>query len=179
MCALFETDRRMLKGLSLAVTMGTILVFRVSLPPWPNEFVNSEKPMAPDDQLTTKEQAVLRDKVYNGGRSTYTPRDGPWAFQRSLSVPNEIAELHKRKRLPTLRILLVIVKGGRPNDAVLAASYIVALEMNPVTALMYAHYPLNNVDEAKVNNEHTGREELIEIANKIITTAEKQIQDKK
>ena len=54
---------------------------------------------------------------------------------------------YKRKRVGTLRLLLDIVKGGRPADALKAATYAIALEEGPVVAMPIADTPEEILDE--------------------------------
>jgi hypothetical protein len=124
--------------------------------------------------LSREEAALVRKAVYTSGLATALPIQGRWAGNQILVVPNELTELHKKKRVPTLHLLLEIVKGGRPVDAVAATAYVVALEENPLAAAPYATYPFDMVDDTPATRPQTGREDCLKWVTKLIAAAEKQ-----
>jgi hypothetical protein len=129
---------------------------------------------ADEAMLTKEEERLLRKNVYDEGRATEFPRTGKWALTPVLSVPADVWKIHGMKRLGTLRLLLVIVKGAGPKDAVLATGYAVALEEDVEMAGTYASYRLDRVDAVVGDGgEKTGRDELVARVQRHITKVEK------
>jgi hypothetical protein len=116
---------------------------------------SSEKP------LSVKERAQIRKWVYDGG-ATALPRGGRWALQEVLVVPAELTKLHAEKRAGTLHLLLDIVKGGRPHDAMVAASFAHALEEDIAVGAFFMKYPFGEVDVEIQGSGCTYRDRLVE-----------------
>src|SRR5262249_37401242 len=94
------------------------------------------------EMLTPQESAVVRSSVYGKRLSTATDKMG----RRRVVIPTKLLELHKKKRLGVIRLLFDIVKGGRPVDALTSAGFSIALEENPVSALVGVDAPPELVD---------------------------------
>jgi hypothetical protein len=90
-----------------------------------------------------------------------------------VSIPKTVIEFHNKKRIATLRLLLDIVRGGRPEDALTAAGFAIALEENPIAALPCAYCPPNLFDESEGDNEDTLRMRLVEWLDNRISSIEK------
>jgi hypothetical protein len=90
-----------------------------------------------------------------------------------VSVPKTVIKFHNKKRVATLRLLLDIVRGGRPEDALKAAGFAIALEENPIVALPCADCPPNLFDESEGDNERTLRMRLVEWLDNRILSIEK------
>jgi hypothetical protein len=128
---------------------------------------------APDPPaLTAREGNLIRGKVYKEGLATFMEISGRWATHRLLYVPPELQATHKQKRVATLRLLLEITRGGRPEDALAAVAYAVALEEDPVVAVGYVDYPLAWIDTELSEKELVGRQMLIDEIERLLSSAE-------
>ena len=136
----------------------------------PNQFIKSKKLK----RLTTVEDAMIREMVYTMGLGIGPVPSDPSGTQRGLVVPIPVFELHKSKRLATLNLLLDIVKGGRPDDALTAAGYAVALEEHPIAGILYMFYSADAVDKVQPKDERSGRDKLIERLTKLLRRIEKE-----
>jgi hypothetical protein len=79
--------------------------------------------------LSKEEEVTLRGAIYT--RSEFevdVPTDGPQNPQPVLTVPRRVKDIHRDNRTGTLRLLLDVVKGGRPRDALTAYACAQALE---------------------------------------------------
>jgi len=123
--------------------------------------------------LDRHDEFVLRNNVYKG-LGTGIETEGRWATHRVIVLTNDVVELHKKKRVATLKLLLEIVKGGRPDDALLATGYAVALEEDPIRAVPLADYPVDSVDVDEGKTGEPGRQGLIDAVAKLLASAEKQ-----
>src|SRR5580765_7107274 len=107
----------------------------------------SQEPRKKAESLSNDEEAVLRGLIYGKGLSIGHKEVNGFP-QRVIPRPNKLLELYEKKRLAVLQVLLDIVKGGRPEDALTAAGYAIALEESPSTAVFCAETKPVRVDEA-------------------------------
>jgi hypothetical protein len=126
--------------------------------------------------LTKQEIALLRAIIYDEGLCTHIRKDTPWP-QREVSLRKDLVELHQRKRIATIKLLLEIVKGGRPIDSRAAAGMALALEEGPDYAVIIADMSLDSFDKVKSNDSPTCREKFVEQVEKSIGNAEKQFKE--
>ena len=84
--------------------------------------------------LTASEELQIRTWVYNGTIQTSRPIEGPWFNITILVYPNELAAVYTRKPGSTLMLLRMIVAGGAPKDAILAAGFANAIADSPMSA---------------------------------------------
>jgi hypothetical protein len=126
------------------------------------------------DKLTRGEEALLRNLVYKKGLGISTPVNGPNAGHRMVPVLIPVAELHKKKRVATLRLLLEIVRGGRPEDALTAAGWAVALEEGGFAAVAFFDWPAHLFDDGDDGGKRSGRELAVKWVSELLAKAEKQ-----
>jgi hypothetical protein len=133
---------------------------------------SGQKQANKNDMLTSDEEALLRGIVYDRGLTTTTPTKGVNAGRRIILLPDEMVELHKKKRIATLTLLIDIVIGARPQDALAAGGFAMALEGHPGYALYLCyHCPPDLVDEPPRNMEQTKRQRLIETVKEKLAQA--------
>jgi hypothetical protein len=116
--------------------------------------------------LTKDEAFFLRAVIYNDGFGVTTRP------QRQVVLKREVVELHKNRPVGTIRLLLEIVKGGRPTDARAAGVTGLALEEGPAYAVFWADGDLDSFDKAGADG-RTDREKLVEQLEKSLANAEK------
>ena len=75
--------------------------------------------------------ATLRKIVYTEGLVTSHQVSTAGVAYTELVVPSEFEQLYKAKRLSALRLLLDVVKEGRPQEALSAAAFATAMEEDP------------------------------------------------
>jgi hypothetical protein len=102
------------------------------------------------EMLKPEEEARLRAIIYKDGATTTIAPQGPDAGHVIVIIPKLFEELHKKKRIAALKLLLEIVKGARPEDFLSAAAIATALEDNPRAAVVYVHLKEGDVDEVDV-----------------------------
>ena len=122
--------------------------------------------------LTSGENSLLRKAVYLDGIGTSIEIAGPWASKSVVVVPKRVVELHRKKRVATLKLLLEIVRGGRPEDSLAATAFAVTLEINPVAAVPLVYYPAELLDELVRETKGTGRDRLIDSVQELLAKAE-------
>ena len=132
------------------------------------------KPDQPDqNDLSVSDQSQLRQVVYGESFRIALGTKGELLGKRLLLVPDFVSKCHQSRRLATLKLLAQIVQGGAPKDALLASTYITALEGDPVFAALDASMPLDKMDQTGKNARDSLRIMLIESAEKAIKVAEK------
>jgi hypothetical protein len=133
----------------------------------------------PHARFTSSDESSLRKAVYEKGFETTTvfPTKG-LTGKTSLVVPAIVTELHKQNRLATLQTLFDIAKGGRPEDALLAAGYVVALEKSPIAAAVFAHSPVRIVDREGADADTSFRISFVRETGGLVEAARKQIEGK-
>jgi hypothetical protein len=87
----------------------------------------------------------LRD-FYRFGLGTGMSNDSRFP-SRTLCMPAAIVDLHKRKRVATLNLLLDTVQLGKGGDALKATAYAVALERGALAAVPYVDYPVERFEQ--------------------------------
>jgi hypothetical protein len=122
--------------------------------------------------LDVKEDAIIRKLVYTKGLITSYKIIGNNGCT-VLDVPQELEKIYRLKRVDSLRLLLDIVKGGRPEDALSAAAFAVALEENPQSAAFYARSPKDTFDEVQGSSEKTERIRLVNWLEKRVAELKK------
>jgi hypothetical protein len=132
-----------------------------------NSCVNS-KEKGKSEMLSTKEASTLRKIVYTKGLITSHEVSNKGIAYTVLDVPSEFETIYKAKRLPSLRLLLDIVKGGRPQDALSAAAFATAMEENPMRAAACATKSKEDFDEDSVGLGSTPRSRLVLWLEKLI-----------
>lgn len=125
--------------------------------------VNKEKEM-----LTPVDECNLRNAVYYKGLSTVILSSGRQRGHRIAIVPQDIVDLHSKKRLATLALLLDIVKGGAPPDALAAAGFAIALEDSPIAALSCVDCTSTAFDELVGNENLTFRRRLVRWLSEVV-----------
>src|SRR5262249_35768056 len=110
---------------------------------------------------------------HKNGFSTTTRTDLPTP-QRQVALSKEVIELHKKKRIGTIKLLLEIVKEGTPRDARAAGVTALALEEDPAYALLWSYGSLESFDKAGANDLPTDRELLVDQVETALGKAETQ-----
>lgn len=91
-----------------------------------------------------------------------------------LNLPKELTELHKKKRIAVLKLLLDIVKGGRASDGISAAAFVTALEGEPeLAATGYAHATEKDFDNESQAPDSTMRFYNVKMLEKLLAKLEK------
>lgn len=124
--------------------------------------------------MTKQEAARLRAIIYDGSLCTRMNLETPLP-QREVALNNEVVDLHKKKRVAVLRLLLDVARGGRPKDALAAGVTALALEEGPAYAVLWIDRGLDAFDNAQSNEVSTERERLVEQVEKALVKAEKQV----
>ena len=83
-----------------------------------------------------QEEVILRKIVYTEALIAGTIMSKDKFPTRVLVEPNQFERIYILKRVAVLKLLLDIVKGGRPDDALKASAYACALEQGPAYAAM-------------------------------------------
>jgi hypothetical protein len=130
---------------------------------------NNLQQMNKNGRLTLPEEAIIRNIVYTKGLATCFQLEGPWAGHRIVDLPGRLVELHKKNPLGTLTLLLEIVKGASPKDALTAACFAIALEEDPFAAVICADFGSDAIDLEDANNESTFRIRLANSITKMIS----------
>ncbi len=81
--------------------------------------------------LDSHEVAIVR-QVIRRGLPTHVD---PVRLHRSVVLDQSLANLHREKRVATLRALLDVIRNGSAQDVLTAGGFAIALEKNPVIAL--------------------------------------------
>jgi hypothetical protein len=119
-------------------------------------------------ELSHKEAATLRTIVYTKGRRTSHEISRTGGLQRVLVIPREFEELYKAKRMSALQLLLDIVKGGRPEDALSAATFAIAMEEDPIMAAFHLSQSTEDFDDDPEGGGDTPRTRLVKVLEKNI-----------
>jgi hypothetical protein len=123
------------------------------------------------DTLTHEEAGFIRTVIYDEHISTrYTTGT---SAHREVVLRPEVVELHKKKRVGTIKLLLDIVKGGKPKDALAAGVTAYALEEGPVYAICLLDGTSESFDKADSDDEPTKRERIVKKLEKILASVEK------
>jgi hypothetical protein len=96
-----------------------------------------------------------------------------------VAIPAPLKEVYKKKPIPTLKLLLDIVRGGRPEDALTAMAYAVSLEEDPAIATVFVDYPKALLDAEPQRNEPSGRERMIKDLEQRVAREEKRNEEGK
>jgi len=132
-----------------------------------------KRPSKPDlgAPLTPEEDAECREDVYQGvGIGQVRVGGNP---KRAVILTKSLENAYKKKPLATLQLLLDIVKGGRPADAVSAAAFAVALADNPFGATTIASPLPKSDDEVELTEVGRPRKELIARVKRLISKVKK------
>jgi hypothetical protein len=124
--------------------------------------------------LTKQEAAALRAIIYDEELCTGSRLTEIGLPERVVILRKEVIELHQKKRVATLRLLLDIVRGGRAKDALAAAVTAVALEEGPDYAVFFLHVPLDAFDNARGANERTLRDRIVANVEEMLAGPENQ-----
>jgi hypothetical protein len=102
--------------------------------------------------LTKEEEALIRKLVYEETAILVHPLEGKYALLELLYVPDEITEIYKKCPVGTLGLLLKIIEGGNPKDAMLAAGYALAIAEDPVTGAICTRGRRDSFDQVIKNS---------------------------
>src|SRR4051812_29430200 len=69
--------------------------------------------------MTRHEAALLRSIIQKDGLQVHTKLATPLPY-REIVLKADLVELHKKKRVATIKLLLDIVKGAQPEDSLTA-----------------------------------------------------------
>jgi hypothetical protein len=108
------------------------------------------------------------------GRRFAFPTKGEWALMEVLCVPRDVEDIYAKNRIESLELLLDIVKGARPKDALLAAAYAIALEDDIGGGAFIARYPTDKFDEPGKGGISSRRDQLVEELRQRISKARPQ-----
>jgi hypothetical protein len=114
----------------------------------------------------------LLEAINTQGCMIITAKMGPGAYQRRLYIPRVVADLHRQRRIATLKALLDVVSCGPPRSAVIAAAYAVGLEVNPTVAALFTSYPAGSLDEKLDGSDESTRDELIRVVRQLLSDAQ-------
>ncbi len=154
-----------------AVVLATFVAITASeLRHCPAQVVNQTKEGI--DRMTKEEESLLRAIIYGEGFSTHYRKQYPGG--REVAMNRKVLELHKNKRIGTLKLLLDIVKGGRPTDAISAGVTAVALERSPVMAAAMGDISPESLDKANSETVTTVRDRMAKMVEEVLSDAEKQ-----
>jgi hypothetical protein len=124
------------------------------------------------DAMTRQEASFLRSVIYEEGVCTYTRTTDTPLPHREVSLKARVVELHKKKRTATIKLLLQIVRGGRPADARAAGVTALALEEGPVYPLPFADESLDSFDKVESDDKQTTREWFVGQLEKMLEKQE-------
>jgi hypothetical protein len=110
--------------------------------------INSQEIAKGTMMLDVKEAAVIREIVYTKGLAT------------SHEVDNAGGAYRVTKRVAVLILLLDVIKGARPQDALAAAAYAIALEESPIRAAFYVDSSNEDFDKTAKGYSKTQRNHL-------------------
>lgn len=95
-----------------------------------------------NSKLTLEEDSTIRNSIYDGSFTTAVAKEGKWAGHTILIMPKQVELIYSKKPIATIKLLIIILEGARPHDALLAASYAMCLTVSPVAGrLTYQHSP--------------------------------------
>ncbi len=123
--------------------------------------------------LDATEEALVRKLVDKKGLITSHQLSDEGIAYTELAVPKELVELHKKKRVPMLRLLLDIIKNAIAHDALSAAAFADALEDNPVSAAFYARCSTDDFDEGGPGKGSSRRHAILAWLEKHLAEIEK------
>ncbi len=135
----------------------------------------TEKPEAGRLQLelTTDDTALLRTRV-SGGLGTCIETEGRWASHRVVVLHTDVVELHRKKRIATLRLLLDVIKSGTPKEALTAAGFADVLEGGEegvLWALEWVDHSPARVDARDNDDQLTTRQIMVRDVERMIDKA--------
>lgn len=119
---------------------------------------SQQKEEAPPPR-SKKQEEYVRRAVYTGRVSTSMSPRTPKDFGRVLIVPPSVESAFKENRQGTLRLLLDIVRGGRPQDAILAMAFAFSLAKDVRIGPLFTDISPNDLDE--VLDDTTQRDRFI------------------
>jgi WD40 repeat protein len=126
-----------------------------------------------NNSLTVQEQASVRSLVYNGALISTVPTEGRWARFEILAIPDDLAKIYSRKQKATLVLLLEIVKGASPEDAIKAGAFAITLAINPIAGYHASLDSTKDFDTLIESQEKTSRQILVERLEQLIAKQEK------
>jgi hypothetical protein len=128
--------------------------------------------------LSAQEEVTIRSIVYTREIGIYSDRSRPDFVIRGVSVPKALEEAYKSKPVATLELLLVIVKGARPEDAIKARTLAIALAIGPSAAVPGAHRSPKNYDKV-TEGQPTPRAIAVRGLEEVIRAKKKAMKEKK
>jgi hypothetical protein len=137
---------------------------------FPHELAKSEGSSA----MTRQESELLRAIITNEGFSTTIRRGFPTPT-REVVLNRIIVELHQRKRIATIRLLLDILTTGNSKEAHAAGITALALEKGPEYAVIKSSVGINVFDKVMNADLPTYRERWIKQVKECLTIAENEI----
>ena len=120
--------------------------------------------------LTRIEASCIRKIVYTKGLVTSHQVSKSGVAYRILVVPRELHDIHKLKRIDTLKLLRDIAFGGRPEDALSAAAFATALEDNPISAALVVDVSTDKFDDVSEGVNRTPRDRIVARIDRILTS---------
>lgn len=156
------------------VVVIVMLLSSIVLHGWLPHPLCGQEPKKVSSSLSREEMKILRTAIYEDGLWTTTRTDTPFP-QREIVIRIDVMAIHTKHRVETLRFLLDIVKGGRPEDARAAGVTALSLE-DPPGPLLLVDLDVNFIDNGGKNKDlPTLREQLIEQVEEAIRKAEKSV----
>lgn len=138
--------------------------------------LNSQDTKIKDHNITKMDLALIRKEIYEAGFVIQTIQNS-FPPKRELVVSKDVLEIHRKYRIPTLKLLRDIVKGGRPQDARKAVATALSLELGANVGVELSTIPLESIDKVESNELTTCREDWIMQMETILARAEKQMKD--
>jgi hypothetical protein len=145
----------------------------------PGQRAPAEKPEARTHaDLTAAETALLRERVKDGLGTTIEndPQDR-WFGHRVAVMYVDVEEVHSKKRVATLRLLLEVIKSGTPREALTAAGFADILEGGEegvLAALEWVDHHPARVDARERDDQRTSRQIMMRCVEHMIAKAQGQ-----
>jgi hypothetical protein len=134
---------------------------------------SDDKSVQGGGMLTKEECRFIRSVIYEQGIHTHVRTTGVSMPRREVVIKQEMLELYKKDRSGTIRLLLSIVRGGRPDDALAAGVTALALEEGPVYALCLLDETTASFDKAEADDVPTKRDRIIKDLEEMLSRLEK------
>src|SRR5262249_51197611 len=119
-------------------------------------------------KLNKEDEAIVRKLVYQGRILIGTPRKGKWALYDVLNVPKKLYDVYEKNKEGTIRLLISIMEGARPRDAMLAGGFAVSLMESPVKGASYVQFSADTFDSDEKGLGVTARDLNIRGVKKIM-----------
>jgi hypothetical protein len=126
------------------------------------------------NELTAEEATILRRHIKEGP-STTIPLEGRYATHRIAVLPADVEEIHRRKRIAALLLLLEVIRRGTPQDVLTAAGFADMLEKGEsgvIIALGSYDMSPDEVDRDRGDNTLATRELMREEVEAMIAKAQ-------